>query len=77
MQFPCRHGRESISFEYNRNWLKHPKRFSLDPALKLLEGTFHASADKPLFGASTVSLLKRVANFIRNLIKIFDVKNVN
>jgi serine/threonine-protein kinase HipA len=46
-----RYGRESISFEYNQNWLKHPKRFSLDPALKLLEGTFHASADKPLFGA--------------------------
>lgn len=46
-----RQGRESISFEYNRAWLDHPKRFSLDPALKLLEGTFHASADKPLFGA--------------------------
>lgn len=46
-----RQGRESVSFEYNKNWLQHPKRFSLDPALKLFEGTFHASADKPLFGA--------------------------
>lgn len=28
-----RNGRESMSFEYDRNWLNHPKRFSLDPAL--------------------------------------------
>lgn len=46
-----RNGRESISFEYDRKWLSHPKRFSLDPALKLAEGSFHASSDKPLFGA--------------------------
>ena len=46
-----RHGRESMSFEYDHDWLNHPKRFSLDPALKLLTGSFHASPDKPLFGA--------------------------
>ncbi|MBS0654889.1 MAG: type II toxin-antitoxin system HipA family toxin [Verrucomicrobia bacterium] len=46
-----RNGRESFSFEYDRNWLKAPNRFSLDPALRLLEGSFHASQDKPLFGA--------------------------
>jgi serine/threonine-protein kinase HipA len=46
-----RNGKESISFEYDRNWLSHPKRFSLDPALKLVAGSFHASSDKPLFGA--------------------------
>jgi serine/threonine-protein kinase HipA len=46
-----RNGRESMSFEYDRNWLNHPKRFSLDPALKLVAGSFHASSDKPLFGA--------------------------
>ena len=46
-----RYGRESVSFEYSRSWLEHPKRFSLDPALKLAEGAFHASSDKPLFGA--------------------------
>ena len=28
-----------------------PDRFSLDPALQLSEGSFHASIDKPLFGA--------------------------
>jgi len=47
----CRNGRESLSFEYNRDWLNDPRRFSLDPALKLLTGPFHTSADKPLFGA--------------------------
>lgn len=46
-----RAGRESVSFEYDRKWLDHPQRFTLDPALKLVEGSFHASQDKPLFGA--------------------------
>lgn len=46
-----RQGRESMSFEYDQDWLKHPKKFSLDPALQLIEGSFHASPDKPLFGA--------------------------
>jgi serine/threonine-protein kinase HipA len=44
-------GRQSISFEYDKSWLKMPNRFSLDPALQLSEGMFHASVDKPLFGA--------------------------
>lgn len=43
--------RQSISFEYDRAWLKMPNRFSLDPALQLSEGAFHASMEKPLFGA--------------------------
>ncbi len=46
-----RNGRESLSFEYDPDWLNHPQRFALDPALKLAPGAFHASADKPLFGA--------------------------
>lgn len=46
-----RSGRESMTFEYDRTWLNHPSRFSLDPALKLVAGSFHASPDKPLFGA--------------------------
>ena len=46
-----RNGRESMSFEYDHDWLNHPKRFSLDPALKLDVGSFHASLEKPLFGA--------------------------
>lgn len=46
-----RNGRESMSFEYEKDWLSHPKRFSLDPALSLVRGSFHASPDKPVFGA--------------------------
>lgn len=46
-----RNGRESTTFEYSRDWLHHPQRFSLDPALKLIPGSFHASLDKPVFGA--------------------------
>lgn len=34
----------------DRNWLNHPKRFSLDPALKLVTGSFYAASDKPFFG---------------------------
>ena len=44
-----RNGRESMSFEYDRDWLDHPKRFSLDPSLQLVSGSFHASTDKPHF----------------------------
>ncbi|MFV0339701.1 MAG: type II toxin-antitoxin system HipA family toxin [Parachlamydiaceae bacterium] len=46
-----RNGKESMSFEYDRSWLNHPKRFSLDPSLHLCEGSFQDSPDKPLFGA--------------------------
>jgi serine/threonine-protein kinase HipA len=46
-----RAGRESATFEYDRTWLAHPDRFSLEPALKLGPGPFHTAADKPLFGA--------------------------
>lgn len=44
-------GRETASFEYDHDWLRHPKRVALDPALQLVEGPFHTQADKPLFGA--------------------------
>ena len=67
-----RHGRESMSFEYDRNWLKHPKRFSFDPALKLIEGPFHASSDKPLFGAIDDSAPDRWG---RLLMRRFERKN--
>jgi len=46
-----RKDRESATFEYDRNWLAHPERFSLEPALKLGPGPFHTPSDKPLFGA--------------------------
>jgi serine/threonine-protein kinase HipA len=46
-----RKDRESATFEYDRNWLAHPNRFSLEPALKLGPGPFHTASNQPLFGA--------------------------
>src|SRR5258708_7666686 len=46
-----RKDRESATFEYDKNWLAHAERFSLEPALKLGPGPFHTPSDKPLFGA--------------------------
>jgi len=46
-----RKDRETGTFEYDHRWLAHPKRFSLEPALKLGPGPFHAPSGKPLFGA--------------------------
>ncbi len=46
-----RKDRESATFEYDKDWLAHPERFSLEPALKLLPGPYHTTADKPMFGA--------------------------
>ena len=46
-----RKDRENATFEYDRGWLEHAERFSLEPALKLGPGPFHTPTDKPLFGA--------------------------
>ena len=46
-----RKDRESATFEYDKSWLAHPERFSLEPALKLGPGPFHTPSGKPLFGA--------------------------
>jgi serine/threonine-protein kinase HipA len=47
----ARKDRESATFEYDRNWLAHPQRFSLKPALKLGPGPFHTESGQSLFGA--------------------------
>jgi serine/threonine-protein kinase HipA len=46
-----RKDRESATFEYDRDWLSHPERFSLEPALKLGPGPLHTTSDRPMFGA--------------------------
>ena len=46
-----RKDRETATFEYDRSWLTHAERFSLEPALKLGPGPFHTPSDQPLFGA--------------------------
>lgn len=43
--------KESASFEYDKEWLDHPEKFALEPALKLTEGTFHTGQGMSLFGA--------------------------
>lgn len=44
-----RAGRESASFEYDRSWLRHPERYSLEPSLSMGSGAFHTR--RALFGA--------------------------
>ena len=46
-----KNNKEGATFEYDKAWLEHPNRFSLEPALKLGPGPFHTVADAPLFGA--------------------------
>ncbi len=46
-----RKDRETATFEYDRAWLEHPARFSLEPALTLGPGPFHTVGDTPMFGA--------------------------
>lgn len=47
----ARSNRESATFEYDKSWLAHPDRFSLEPALKLGPGPFHTPPGKSVFGA--------------------------
>ena len=49
--FHVRGNRESVTFEYDRKWLEHPERFSLEPALKLTEGAFHTKQGINIFGS--------------------------
>ena len=46
-----RRGRESATFEYDKAWLNHPQRFTVEPALFLGSGPQHTPAETPLFGA--------------------------
>ena len=49
--FHNRKGRESASFECDKDWLNNPERFALEPALQLMGGSFHTNDKQPLFGA--------------------------
>jgi serine/threonine-protein kinase HipA len=46
-----RKDKEGATFEYADAWQENPNRFSLEPALKLGPGPFHATAESPMFGA--------------------------
>ena len=45
-----RKNKEGATFEYDRSWLEHDARFSLEPALTLGPGPFHTT-DTAMFGA--------------------------
>jgi serine/threonine-protein kinase HipA len=40
-----RKNKESAIFEYDKGWLQHPARFSLEPAQRLGPGPFHTPAN--------------------------------
>jgi serine/threonine-protein kinase HipA len=44
-------GRESASFEYDKNWISSEARFPLEPLLTMDTGIHHSQPGKPLFGA--------------------------
>ena len=46
-----RNGKESATFEYDKDWLAKPGAFSLEPALVLGPGPHHTRAGRALFGA--------------------------
>ena len=46
-----RGGRESATFEYDKNWLLNPEKFALEPLLKLTPGAYHTGPGISLFGA--------------------------
>jgi len=46
-----RKNKEGATFEYAPEWLQHPARFSLEPALMLGPGPFHTGDNVAMFGA--------------------------
>lgn len=44
-------GRESVTFTYHESWLANPKRFSMEPGLKVGDGPFHPGAEREIFGS--------------------------
>lgn len=46
-----RRNKEGATFEYDSDWLQHPARFSLEPALTLGPGPFHTGDGVAMFGA--------------------------
>lgn len=46
-----RNNRQSATFEYTKEWLSRPDRFSLEPALMLVDGPQHTPERTPIFGS--------------------------
>lgn len=72
-----RGARESASFEYDKQWLEHPERFVLEPALQLTAGTFYTTQEKSLFGAIGDSAPDRWGRMLLRRAEIMRAKNNN
>lgn len=75
--FHVRGSRESASFEYDKQWLEHPEKFALDPALKLTEGAFHTGQGMGLFGAIGDSAPDRWGRVLMRREEVLKAKNQN
>jgi serine/threonine-protein kinase HipA len=53
-------GREGASFAYSEQWLQHPQRFALEPALQLGPGVMHTPGNKALLGRRSIRGSNRV-----------------
>jgi len=47
--------RELVAFRYDPSWIEDGWRFSLDPALRVDQGTFHPKRGQSLFGSMSDS----------------------
>jgi serine/threonine-protein kinase HipA len=75
--FHVRGGRESATFEYDRKWLEHPERFSLEPALKLTEGAFHTKQGVNIFGSIGDSAPDRWGRVLMRRAEAISARNQN
>ncbi len=70
-------GSSRASFEYDQDWLNHPEKFALDPALNLTEGAFHTKAGSSLFGAIGDSAPDRWGRMLMRRARIAEDKTKN
>lgn len=75
--FHIRGSRESVSFEYDKKWLAHPEKFSLEPALTLTEGVFHTENGMSVFGAIGDSAPDRWGRVLMRRAEIAKAKSKN
>lgn len=57
-------GKERTSFEYDKGWLNHKRRFALEPDLPLSQGPQFPTANKPLFNVFSDSAPDRWGRYL-------------
>lgn len=75
--FHTRGAREIASFEYDKQWLVHPEKFALEPALQLTEGAFHTGEGMCLFGSIGDSAPDRWGRVLMRRAEIARAKSEN